>query len=132
MSVPLLAEIDAQPLQEIAEAGLIHTGRKWTVVEVWQPGGQSDTNETLGSAISALLTPVSADDPIRSEQPSSAGIWWLDLPTGTVVKAGEEWQVEGTTGGTTWLRTVLVQRVEFPGMVEITRKALVLDTVANP
>lgn len=130
--MPVLTERSVAPLRQRAEAGLIHTGRRWTVVSVRQPGGSYVDTPTLGPPIPGLLTPVSADDTARVDQPSSAGIYWWSLPSGTPVTPGEDWQVEGVSGGTGFDRKVHVTRVEFPEMVEIVRRALVVDTASNP
>jgi hypothetical protein len=83
-------------------------------------------------SIPSRLNPLALDSPLRSDQPSAARRWQLATPTGTQVKAGERWRIEGETNGETWSRTVAIDEPLFPRSNELVRRALCTDVASNP
>ena len=132
MIAPLLPMQAIAALQVMDDAGLIHEAQRQTTTRVRAAGGVYTDTLVLSDAVPARLNPLATDDPMRNDQPASSRVYWLSLPAGTVVRAGDTWIVTGPDGEDDWTRTVLVQSVEFPRSEEVRRKALVTDTVTNP
>lgn len=138
MGIPLLDLVDVAPLQEIAEAGLVHTVILETEQRVRQPGGVYVTTWVAEAAQDGLLTPASAGGTnIKADQPSAAGDWTLTLRAGQVIAAGQRALVKGyvendKAKAVLWQRLVHVERVLFPQMAEVYREALCTDVATNP
>jgi hypothetical protein len=133
MTVPLLAEIDIEPLQEIAEAGLMHEVTLETRGIVEGPGGTDVTTWVEETEQNGLLTPASAGGTnIRADQPSAAGEWMLAIKSGQAISEGQRAMVRGETKGIAWQRLVFVQKVLYPKPYELRRRALCIDVEANP
>ena len=132
MIAPLLPMQAIAALQVMDDAGMIHEAQRRTTTRVRAAGGVYTDTLVLSDAVPARLNPLATDDPMRNDQPASSRVYWLSLPAGTAVRAGDTWIVTGPDGEDDWTRTVLVQSVEFPRSEEVRRKALVTDVATNP
>lgn len=132
MVAPMLTDLALSGLRAVDEAGLIHRARKISETSVRGSGATYTTTPSNGPWIPARWNPLSTDEQLRSDQPSAANQGWLSVPSGTAIKAGERWEVEGETGGQEWARTVVVGSVDFPRSHELRRRARCTGTESNP